>query len=580
LPLIICGALVLAAVVTYEPLRHNDFILFDDNAYITNNPDISKGLTFESIIWAFKAPRVGFWHPLTIISHMLDCELFGQRPFWHHLVSLLFHITNTLLLFLILKNMTGALWQSAFVAAAFALHPLHVESVAWAAQRKDVLSTLFWLLTMAAYVHYVRRNTSSRYLLTLLLFVLGLMAKPMLVTLPFVLLLLDYWPLQRMTLNTSTNRRRLIANLIREKLPFFALSAIASLIALYAEESHGAIFLRLPFYIRLSNAFVSYAAYIGKMIWPARLAVLYPHPGLNLPLWQVFAGFLTIAVVSIWIFRLGRRYKYLPVGWLWYLGTLVPVIGLVQVSMHALADRYTYVPLIGLFIIIAWGSADLLAGRRYRKIVLSLSASAVLLSLSVCTRIQLGYWRDSLALFSHNLDVTKNNYLMHYNYGIALSKKGLFSQAAAQFTEAIRIKSDFPKAHNNLGLALVEQGNLDEAIVYFKKASQLDPENDNALYNLGLAYAKKAQLEKAVEYLGKSLKLNPGDPYTMINLASVLIMDKDSPVYNSNKALRLAERACELTGRKNPQMLGILKMAKNAAASKTDSEPDGASLRR
>ena len=546
---VIYAALAVITFIVYRQVPHNDFVLYDDNAYVTNNPAISNGLTLESVLWAFKAPRVGFWHPLTIISHMLDCELFGQKPFWHHLVSLLFHIANTLLLFLILKNMTAALWQSAFVAAAFALHPLHVESVAWVAQRKDVLSTLFWLLTMAAYVHYIRRPDAARYLLTLLLFALGLMAKPMLVTLPFVLLLLDYWPLQRMTLDVpAVDRRRLITNLICEKLPFFVLAAVFSLIAFYAERGFDAFSLKLPFSVRLGNAFVSYAAYIGKMIWPARLAVLYPHQGLNLPLWQVFAGFLTIAVLSIWIFRLGRRYKYLPVGWLWYLGTLVPVIGLFQIGIHAMADRYTYVPLIGLFIIIAWGSADLLAGRSYRKIILSLSASAVLSALAICTFFQTCYWRNGITLFEQAIKVTGGNFLMHSNLGSVLASQGRLDEAIDHFRKAVRLKPDSPDVFYNLGRALYSQGKLDEAIHCLRQAILLKPDAET-YYCLGYALQIQGSFDQAVDNYRQAVRLKPDYVEAYISLAALLM--KTGQFENAVKA---EEKALELTDGKNKEL--------------------------
>jgi len=385
---LICCVLVLSTLIAYEQVRKNSFVDYDDPAYITANPHIRGGVSFKNISRAFTSPELGFWHPLTILSHTLDCQLFGLNPKWHHIVNLLFHTANTLLLFWVLKKMAGAVWQSAFVAAAFALHPLHVESVAWAAQRKDVLSAFFWLLAMGAYVRYVKggganpepeRYRAKWYAGTFLLFVMGLMAKPMLVTLPFVMLLLDYWPLNRLKTQDSrlqTNGLSIsdnIRNVVYEKVPFFALSGIFCVITFYTEKGQGALALGLPSNIRIANAIVSYFTYIEKMIWPARLAVFYPYPRNMFPLRQVGAEALLLVLISAWAIYLSRQRKYLIVGWLWYLGTLVPVIGAIQLGSFAMADRYTYIPSVGIFIIAAWGAAEITSRWRYRKIFLDSS---------------------------------------------------------------------------------------------------------------------------------------------------------------------------------------------------------------
>lgn len=438
--LVICFGLVVATVIAFEPVRNNKFVEYDDDVYVTENEHVKNGIRPVSVIRAFTTPDAGNWHPLTWLSHMLDCELFGLNPFWHHLSNLLFHIANTLLLFLILKKMTGSVWPSGFVAAAFALHPLHVESVAWVAERKDVLSGFFWMLTIAAYILYARRPSLIRYLLVVLFLCLGLMAKPMVVTLPFVLLLLDYWPLCRFgqpyqnrdekDLSRSQSGGVYYAKssfwrLVTEKIPLFALVAASAVITFIVQQGAGAMKPgdRFSLSVRISNALVSYIGYILKIFCPIRLAALYPHPGGNLPVWQPIVSAVLLAGITAIVIYLGRHRRYLPVGWLWYLVTLVPVIGLVQVGSQAMADRYTYLPSIGIFIIVAWGTAEFFSGWRYRKIVFRLTAGVVLAVLLILTRIQVGYWRNNSTLFGHALDVTKDNFIMHNNFGNAFVKK-------------------------------------------------------------------------------------------------------------------------------------------------------------
>ena len=536
-PLCIYLALALTTLAVFWQLHNYDFVHYDDNKYITENENVKAGLTTDSITWAFTTGHAVNWHPLTWLSHMLDCQLFGTNPGWHHLTNLLLHITNTLLLFAVLKRMTGALWQSAFVAAAFALHPLHVESVAWISERKDVLSTLFWMLTMAAYQRYVRRPGTSRYLLTLLVFAMGLMAKPMLVTLPFVLLLLDYWPLGRFGLGQAvrdTNRpnlqttdaypqRKPFIRLAWEKVPFFILSAISSIVTFLVQRSGGAVTITgiLPLKIRIINAFISYLGYIVKCFWPSRLAVYYPHPGEKLSMWHAAVAALLLAI-SILVICLAQKHKYLPVGWLWYLGTLVPVIGLVQVGAQAMADRYTYIPLIGLFIIIAWGLPELLAKWRYRKIALGASMLMVLLVLSICTWFQVGHWRNSITLFEHALDVTSENWMVHNNLGVVFNRCNEIDKAIEHCAEAVRIEPDYAEGHYNLGIALFRKGKVNNAIISWSETVRLDPAHHKAHNNLGAAFSQLGKVEQAIEHWREAVRLNPNDALARRNLESAL----------------------------------------------------------
>ena len=522
--LLIYLALALATLAGYWQVRNCQFVKYDDEQYVTENWHVKTGLTGEGALWAFTTGHASNWHPLTWLSHMLDCHLFGTNPRWHHLTNLLLHIANTLLLFAVLKQMTAALWRSAFVAAAFALHPLHVESVAWIAERKDVLSTLFWMLTMIAYLNYVRHSGVIRYLLTLLVFALGLMAKPMLVTLPFVLLLLDYWPLGRLELGRDVgNKTRL--RLVWEKIPFFVLSAASSVITFLVQQKGGAVSKldMIPLIIRFGNAFISYVRYIGKMFWPDRMAVLYPYPVDMALLWPAVSALVLLAV-SVLVIRLAPKYKYLLVGWLWYLGTLFPVIGLVQVGSQAFADRYTYIPLIGLFIIVGWGLPDLLSKRQYRKITLALSAGIVFTAMFVCTRLQVSHWQNSFTLFGHALDVTENNNTMHTNYGSVLLDKGLYEQAIEYFNESLRLNPENYLAHNNMGVVFLEQDRFDEAIMWFNRAVQLDPNRFEAHGNLGSTFLKQGKLDQAVTHYTEALRVGPDVPRLHKSLGDVFLV--------------------------------------------------------
>jgi len=595
---LICLALAVATFIAFEQVRNYDFVSYDDDPYITDNPNVNKGLSLKSVIWAFKSGHMSNWHPVTWLSHMLDCQLFGVNPGRHHLVNVLFHIANTLLLFGILKNMTGTLWRSAFVAAAFAVHPLHVESVAWIAERKDVLSTLFWMLTILAYYYYAKRSGIARYLLVVILFALGLMAKPMLVTLPFVLLLLDYWPLNRLQLRVQNGAKISIPyHLIIEKVPLFILAAGSSVITFLVQQKGGSVaqIENVPLKLRTCNALVSYVGYICKMIYPRGLAVLYPLRPHGAVLWLSIVSFIILAVVSVCVLFAFRKRRYLIVGWLWYLGTLIPVIGLVQVGMQAMADRYSYLPLIGIFIMIAWGIHELLAKWRYRKVIPAVLAGIVLIGFLLCTRIQVRHWQNSLTLYKHALAVTENNYVIHCNYGSYLNEGGRHEEAIEHCQKALQLKPDYADAHNNFGVMMIQNGKLEDAIEHFQKALQLKPDYADAHNNLGNALGSLGKHEQAIEHFQQVLKLKPDYADAHYNLAVVLLRQnkvaegiaywkealrlkpdwsqshndlawflvtvKDKNLREPAEAIRHAKRACELTQYSNPHFLDTLSVA-------------------
>ena len=503
--------LVVATIAVYAPVARHEFVGLDDGAYIFENDRVLAGLSAESAGWAFRTTRASNWHPLTWLSHMLDVQLFGPDPHAHHLVNLLFHLANTVLLFLVFARMTGTFWRSAAVAALFALHPLHVESVAWVAERKDVLSTFFGLLSLWLYVRYVEAPGAARYLLVLLAFALGLMAKPMLVTLPFVLLLLDYWPLGRPTSDWQ--------RLVLEKAPFLVLSAASSVVTVYAQSSGAAIITMesLPLGLRIGNALISYVSYLGQTLWPHALAVYYPHPGELWPLGAVAAALLLVGL-SVLALRAGRSRGYAALGWFWYLGTLVPVIGLVQVGEQAMADRYTYLPLIGLFVVLAWGVPDLVRSRRLPHVLLPIGGGVVLLALSVQTWIQVGYWKSTETLFQHTLSVTRDNSTAHAALAGAYFHEGRLEEAIAQYREALEIDPEYARAHHNLGVALERQGHRTEALAQHMEAVRIQP--DYATYQLGLATAlhRSGRVEEAIPRYEKALLLDPERAGTFNNL--------------------------------------------------------------
>ncbi|HEY6871691.1 MAG TPA: tetratricopeptide repeat protein [Geobacteraceae bacterium] len=531
----ICLLLAVTTLLVFWQTGRNEFINYDDNLYVTANPHVYAGLARESVLWAFSSLENYNWHPLTWLSHMTDCQLYRLAPRGHHLTNVLFHAANAVLLFLVLARMTGMLWRSAFVAALFALHPLHVESVAWVAERKDVLSGLFWMLVILAYARYVERPGRFRYVVALLAFALGLMAKPMLVTLPFVLLLLDYWPLGRCCgaesgMDADGEHAALppmpgkcsIRGLLLEKIPFLALSVAASMVTVLAQSKGGSVLSlgKLSFPSRVANAVVSYLKYIGKMVWPAKLAVIYPIA--PIPFREAAGATVLLVLLTVLVVLKRRRYPFLPVGWFWFLGTLVPVIGLVQVGSQAMADRYTYLPLVGLFIIIAWGAPAMAVHWRHRRAALAAASLLSLAVLSVCTWRQVGHWRNSEELFTHALAVTANNPVAHNHLATALVKKGRNEEAIAHSREALRLAPNYASAHHNLGMAFAAQGRLGEAVEQYLAELRIIPQDVDAHDSLGIVLAREGLMEEAMAQFAAALRINPNDATAHNNVGVAL----------------------------------------------------------
>ncbi len=546
----ICLALAILTFIVFSPLKDSDFINFDDGIFVFENAYVQSGLTWDSIRQAFSSElmEVSGWCPLTWLSLMLDYQIFGLNPHGYHLVNLLFHIMSTILLFLIFHRMTKTPWPSAFVAVLFAIHPLHVESVAWIAERRDVLSTFFMMLTLGAYGYYVEQRNLKRYAFVLLFFILGLMAKTMLVTVPFVLLLLDYWPLRRFSerkpdqkiqaevlkpavsgkqKKKSKNKQvvretlevkkpadpeykwSLIYSLLWEKVPLFVLAVLLSIVTYIAAQSSGFILSEtIPFGVRIGNAFISYIAYIGKMIWPSNLAVFYPYPGKVIP-WQVFGSILLLTGITLAVIWKAKRFPYLATGWLWYLGTLVPVIGIVQLGSQAIADRYTYIPLIGLCIMMAWGIPDLFKKWQYRKEILLASSALSILCLSIITWTQVGYWQNSITLFDHTLKVTNYNWFIYKARGNEYSKLGNYKQAIVDYDRAIEIKPTYADAYYYRGIAYTYIGNYRQAIEDCSRAIEIKPAYAEAYYNRGIAYNKLGNYRQAIEDCSRAIEIKP-----------------------------------------------------------------------
>ncbi len=551
-PLGICLLLVAVTLAVYWPVMRCDFVNYDDPDYFTANHHVQTGLKPANLVWAFTTRHASNWHPLAWLSLMLDAELFGKGPFGPHFTNLLLHAANTVLVFLLLRRLTAATWRSAVVAALFALHPLHVESVAWISERKDVLSTFFGLLSLWAYARFVRKSevenqvsgfrppTSGYYWLALLFFALGLMSKPMLVTLPFLMLLLDWWPLGRMSRVEGRGSR--VRSLVLEKIPFFLLSAASCVVTYIAQQKGGAVtaLTRISLSQRLDNAFVSYARYLGKTFWPVNLAVLYPLPVHWNTLWVILSLLLVIgfSVAAVWF---GRKHPCVPVGWFWFVGTLVPVIGLVQVGIQSMADRYTYVPLIGVFTILVWGLGAVCASRRAPKTWIIFLAMTLFVACALRTRDQLRYWQNDETLFRHTLAVTKNNYLAYNNLGTWLSKKGQIAEAMDCFHKSLKIKPDDSDVLYNLGNAFARLGNWDEAINNYKRALQIIPNQPDILDNLGFAFAARKQFADAIACFEAALKLDPDSADAHNNLATVLFIQKrfDEAIRHYREALRI-----------------------------------------
>jgi len=565
----LAALLALLTMAVYWPATQHDFIGLDDPDYVTSNLHVQAGMTLENVEWAFVNPVSANWHPVTMLSLMLDSDLFGLKPWGYHLTNLLLHALNTALVFLLLRNLTGAIWRSALVAALFGLHPLHVESVAWVAERKDVLSTFFGLLALLAYARYAREQgagskeqeaiqnrsafsflLSPFYWLSLSFFTLGLMSKSMLVTWPFVMLLLDYWPLERFTNYELriTNFRSVLSlvtrhrSLLWEKIPFLVLAVAASAVTLAVQQQGGAVITvgDYPLDARIGNALISYCRYLGKIFWPADLAVFYPYPG-YWPLAAVLLAGALLCGISVLLFLGRRRYPFLLVGWLWFVGTLVPVIGLVQVGEQSMADRYAYIPSLGLLVLVVWGAFELGGSRRYHAAASVATGSAAIMLCLLLTRHQLGYWQNSETLFRHTLGVTRNNELAQNNLGNALLNRGQFDEAISHFQEAIRIKPSAAEIHGNLGVAFLNHGQTDGAIEQFQEAIGLKPSFVNAYMNLGLALFKHGDNDEAITEFQKAITLKPDFVEAHINLG-VTLLDQgrtDEAMGQFQEAIRL-----------------------------------------
>ena len=523
--------LAVAVLAVYGRTVGFSFTSYDDPEYVTENPMVRAGLTARGVIWAFTTTATSNWHPLTWLSLMLDAAIGGGAAWPFHLTNMLLHLANTLLLFLAWERMTGEAGPSAFVAALFAVHPLHVESVAWVAERKDVLSTLFWMLTLLAWKRWTERPGAGRYAAVVSAFTLGLMAKPMLVSLPLVLLFLDVWPLGRL----ENGWRRLLA----EKAPLAALAAASCAATLFAQKQAIGTFEVFPLSSRVATALVSYAVYLARAIWPYPLAVFYPHPGRVLPLLPVVSSTLVVATASIVALWLVKTRPYLAAGWLWYVLTLVPVIGLVQVGLHSRADRYTYVPLVGLFVCAAWGARDL-AGERGRRFLLP-AALASLALYSAVAFVQVSTWQNGITLFRHAVRVTSLNAVAESNLGSALSLSGSIDEALPHFEEALRINPHFPAARYNLGSALLKKGEVDAAVAELEEALRMDSSHSGAHYNLALARMQQGALEEAIEHFSEALRIEPLRDDAHVNLGVALVRRGrlDEAVAHFEEALRI-----------------------------------------
>jgi tetratricopeptide (TPR) repeat protein len=528
----VCVFLALAVWAVFGQTLRDKFVNYDDARCVYDNPTINGGLNLRAIGWIFTHENdLDQWLPLTDISHMVDWQLYGSNAGGHHLTNVLLHAANAILLFLTLRKITGALWRSAFVAAVFAVHPLRVESVAWVTERKDVLSGLFFMLTLWSYAGYARNAAARspepgvespsafqflgapRYWLALLFFTLGLLSKSMLVTLPFVLLLLDYWPLNRLSPSVpgAPPRGRLNRwkGLLLEKIPFLLLSAASCVVTVLTQKNAMLALQGVTFPWRVGNALVACVDYLGQMFYPAGLAVLYPHPGNHLSVLRIGLSALVLLLISTGVMAGWRKYPCLPAGWLWYLGMLVPVIGLLQVGEQARADRYTYLPQIGLYIMAAWGVMEICGSWRHHRAVLGAAAAAILAGLMGVAHVQAGYWKDSVSLWMHTLACTTANPAAHSGLGMALADEGKIPEAIRQYEQAIQLKPDFPVAQYNLGIALASQGKLAEAIEHYRKAVQVRPDYAEALNNLGNALGEEGRLPEAVQQFERALQARP-----------------------------------------------------------------------
>ena len=498
--LIVYIVLTVVTFTVFWQVNQYDFVNFDDQVYITGNSHIQSGITLDGFRWAFNTRYANLWHPLLWLSFMVDYQLIGLNAGGYHLTNLIMHILSTLLLFWLFNRMTGAIWRSAFVAAVFALHPLHVESVAWIAERKDVLSAFFWMLTLCFYVYYMEKPAIKRYLLVLFSFVLALMSKPMVITLPLVMILLDYWPLKRF----ESKKGNLIFCQLREKIPFFILSVVLVTITLYASDMPDIKQFSLG--SRIANALVSFVIYLEKTFWPHDMAIFYPFPD-QIPIWKAFFASLLIILISAAVISTMKRLPYLFVGWLWYAITIAPVIGIVQVADYAMADHYHYLPSIGIAVMLAWGIPLFFPRESTRKKILFPATIAVLAILAVLTWRQCGYWKNSFELWNHALQVTKDNNVAHINLGVVLIDEGKIDEAIDHYNKAICIAPDYAEAYSNRGLAYKKTGQYQCAIEDFSKAIRLKPDCSPAYINRGNAYSELGQYQRAIEDYNRELRL-------------------------------------------------------------------------
>ncbi len=546
----IIALIIVATVVAYMNVFDSGFINFDDPGYVWQNPQVQSGLNAETIKWAFKTNDQGNWHPLTWISLAADYSMFGLSPKGFHAVSFIIHLLSSVLLFWVVQRMTKSLWQSAFVAFVFALHPLHVESVAWISERKDVLSGLFWILTMGAYVLYNESGNKKYYLLAILLFAFGLLAKPMLVTLAFVLLLLDYWPLQRIKMGEQVPSRgkkkntKTFIQLVTEKLPFFILALISSIVTFIVQGQKKNVVMTevISMRERVANAIVSYMQYLKMTFFPKGLAIFYPHPVNTFDMVQFVIAIIVLIGVSVLVWRQKDKHKYLFVGWCWFLGTLVPVIGIVQVGMQALADRYMYIPMIGITVMLAWGTTALLNDTAAKRMILKVVFVLVTLAMMAGTYIQVGYWKNSKTLFEHALAVTSENYLAHHLLGTVLEDSGKSNEAIPHFREAIRIMPQYELTYNNLGVALAKQGNLAEAEKLWRHELELDPSAADVYSNLGHMYQEQRKVPEAIQQFETALRLDPNQVSAHYNYGILLanIGKVEEAKYHFAEAIRIS----------------------------------------
>jgi tetratricopeptide (TPR) repeat protein len=539
----VCLVLVAITFAVFGQTAGFGFVNYDDDKYVYDNPVVERGLTLKGAFWALTYRKIGHWHPMTWLTHMADCQAYGLWAGGHHLTNVALHAAAAALLFLALREMTGSLWRSAFVAAVFAIHPLRAESVVWIAERKDVLSGVFFMLTLWAYARYARQPSRGRYAAVALWYGLGLLCKNTLVTLPFVLLLLDWWPLQRVTLDEAGGGKvgatRLVAlfgGLVKEKIPLFLLSA-GSCVATFLVPEKLLDSARFPFLERLGNALVSYGIYLRQMVFPAGLAIPYPNPPNGLPFWEVALALVLLAAISICVLACWKKHPYLLVGWLWYLGMLVPMIGIIQISYYAHADRYTYLPQIGVYVAITW----LVAEWQVSRAALGSLMAGVLALFMVCAWRQTAYWKHNETLWTHTLACTSGNYIAQNNLGVVLLQKGRANEAIFHYQKALEIKPDYAEAHNNLGIVLFEEGRGDEAITHFQSALQIKPDYAEGQYNLGNALRQKGRADEAVTHYQAALRIQPDFAEAHNNLGNALLQKGrlDEAVTHYQAALRI-----------------------------------------